>query len=262
MDSHNISVDTVEKFWDTRPCNIRHSKKLVGSRDYFDEVERKRYFVEPHILEFANFKKWNNKRVLEIGCGIGTDAVNFARNDAIYTGVELSNESLQLALQRFKVIGLEGNLVRGNCERLENFLEPQSFDLIYSFGVLHHTPDISMALQSLKNFCHESTAIKIMVYATNSYKQKMIDAGMDQPEAQFGCPIANTYEVTEITRLLADSGIQIVSVKQAHIFPYQIEPYKEGIYLKQPWFENMPDEIFQVLENNFGWHLLIEAKLK
>ena len=258
----NVDINTVEKFWDARPCNIRHSKKLVGSREYFDEVERKKYFVEPHILEFANFEKWNNKRVLEIGCGIGTDAINFARNGAVYTGVELSNESLKLALQRFEVFGLKGNLNRGNCERLEDFLEPQTFDLIYSFGVLHHTPDISMALRSLKNFCHESTTIKIMVYATNSYKQKMIDAGMDQPEAQFGCPIANTYEVSEITRLLAESGIQIINIKQAHIFPYQIEPYKEGIYLKQPWFENMPDEIFQVLENNFGWHLLVEAKLK
>ena len=258
----NVDINTVEKFWDARPCNIRHSKKMVGSRDYFDEVESKKYFVEPHILEFADFEKWHKKHVLEIGCGIGTDAVNFARNGAFYTGVELSNESLQLALKRFEVFGLKGNLIRGNCERLEDFLKPQTFDLIYSFGVLHHTPDISMALQSLKKFCHESTTIKIMVYATNSYKQKMIDAGMDQPEAQFGCPIANTYEVSEITRLLAESGIQIINIKQAHIFPYQIEPYKEGVYLKQPWFENMPDEIFQVLENNFGWHLLVEAKLK
>ena len=101
-----------------------------------------------------------------------------------------------------------------------------------------------------------------MVYATNSYKQKMIDAGLDQPEAQFGCPIANTYEVSEVNSLLAEVGMKTVRIKQAHIFPYQIEAYKENIYLKQPWFENMPDEVFKVLEDNFGWHLLVEAKLK
>ena len=262
MESLKVDIEKVEKFWDARPCNIRHSKKPFGSKEYFDEVETKKYFVEPHILDFANFKNMTNKKVLEIGCGIGTDATNFARNGAIYTGVEISNESLQVAKKRFEVFGLIGNLVRGNCENLEQILEIQTFDLIYSFGVLHHTPDISMALQSLKKYCNEKTTIKIMVYATNSYKQKMIEAGLDQPEAQFGCPIANTYEVSEVNSLLAEAGMKSVRIKQAHIFPYQIEPYKENIYLKQPWFENMPDEVFKVLEDNFGWHLLVEAKLK
>lgn len=262
MGSQRVNIIEVEKFWDARPCNIKHSKKPFGSKEYFNEVEKKKYFVEPHILDFVKFENWTGKKVLEIGCGIGTDAVNFVRNGAVYTGVELSNESLQVAKRRFEVFGLKGNLVKGNCENLEQFLEIQTYDLIYSFGVLHHTPNIFLALKSLKKFANKKSNIKIMVYAANSYKKKLIDAGLDQPEAQYGCPIANTFEKSEVVNLFDQAGMQIVKITQAHIFPYQIEPYKENVYLKQPWFEAMPGEIFQVLEDNFGWHLLVEAKLK
>ena len=86
------SLEVVEQYWDTRPCNIRHSDKEVGTLEYFEEVEKRKYFVEPHIPTFADFQSWREKRVLEIGCGIGTDAINFAKNGAIYTGIELSEK--------------------------------------------------------------------------------------------------------------------------------------------------------------------------
>jgi 2-polyprenyl-3-methyl-5-hydroxy-6-metoxy-1,4-benzoquinol methylase len=66
----------------------------VGTREYFDEVEARKYFVEPHIPEFAQFKQWKGKKVLEIGCGIGTDSVNFARAGADLAAIEISEKSL------------------------------------------------------------------------------------------------------------------------------------------------------------------------
>jgi hypothetical protein len=117
-----------------------------------------------------------------------------------------------------------------------------------------------LALKQIRNYCHEKSKVKIMVYASNSYKQKMIESGLDQPEAQYGCPIANTYTMDEITEILKDSGFEVTYIYQSHIFPYQVEPYKNYNYLKQPWFEAMPSEVFDVLEKNFGWHLLIDAK--
>ena len=253
-----IGIDQVRNYWDSRPCNIRHSAAPIGTRQYFEEITERKYFVEPHIPGFAQFDKWSKKTVLEIGCGIGTDAVSFAKMGAEYTGIELSAESLQLAQKRFELFGLEGKFVLGDAEEL-NIEEFKTYDLIYSFGVLHHTPDIQKALRNIRKLSHKNSQIKIMLYAKNSWKQKMIDGGLDQPEAQFGCPIANSYSKEEVEAMMTDSGFEVTSIRQDHIFPYVVQDYKEYKYVREPWFQEMPPKMFSILEKNFGWHLLIDA---
>ena len=254
------TIEEVKKFWDDRPCNVRHSSKEVGTKEYFDEVETKKFFVEPHILEFTNFPEWEGKKVLEIGCGLATAGINFASNGADYTGVELSEESLTLARKRFEVFGQEGNFYSGNAEELSSFVPVETYDLIYSFGVIHHSPQPEKIISEIKKYMNENSVLKIMLYAKDSWKNYMIESGLDQPEAQYGCPIANTYTKQDVVELL--DGYEVLSIEQDHIFPYQVEPYKRGEYIKQPWFESMPPEMFRTLEKNLGWHLLITARLK
>jgi SAM-dependent methyltransferase len=253
-------IDSVKSFWDSRPCNIKHSNKEIGTKEFFDEVEKRKYFVEPHIPKFAQFEKWKGKKVLEIGCGIGTDATNFARSGAVYTGVELSSSSLELAKKRFEIYGLTGKFYEANAENLDLVLDDQQYDLIYSFGVLHHTPDIKKSFKQIVNFASEKTEIKIMLYAKNSWKQKMIDVGLDQPEAKFGCPIANSYDREELEVIFAQCGLRLEAFQQDHIFPYVVEDYKNYNYTVQPWFKEMPEEMFRALETAFGWHALIQAR--
>jgi 2-polyprenyl-3-methyl-5-hydroxy-6-metoxy-1,4-benzoquinol methylase len=112
------TLNDVRRFWDARPCNIRHSSAPVGTHQYFEEVERRKYTVEPHVPRFAEFSSWRGKSVLEVGCGIGTDAKNFAAAGADYTGIELSSESLAITRQRFKVYGLRGTFMEGNIEEV------------------------------------------------------------------------------------------------------------------------------------------------
>jgi SAM-dependent methyltransferase len=250
-------IDDVRRFWDQRPCNVRHSLQPIGSKEYFDEVERRKYFVEPHIPDFAEFDKWCGKRVLEIGCGIGTDAVNFARARADYTGVELSGESLALAKKRFEVYGLTGRLLQCNAEEVDRELASECYDLIYSFGVIHHSPHPERIVAAARQLIDPAGELRIMLYAKNSWKNFMIEEGFDQPEAQTGCPIANTYTKEEVTELL--TGFQIDSITQDHIFPYRIEDYVEYRHRRQPWFEHMPEQLFRALERRLGWHMLIKA---
>tara|TARA_Y100001954_G_C15688501_1_gene541490 strand:+ start:51 stop:821 length:771 start_codon:yes stop_codon:yes gene_type:complete len=254
------TIENVKEYWNDRPCNIRHSKKEIGTKEYFDEVENKKFFAEPHIKTFTEFDRWNGKKVLEIGCGLATVGINFASHGANYTGVELSDESLKLAKQRFDVYDLQGKFFSGNAEHLSTFVPIDNYDLIYSFGVIHHSPHPEKIIYEIKKYMNKNSVLKIMLYAKNSWKNYMIESGLDQPEAQYGCPIAHTYTKNEVVDLL--QGYDIISIEQDHIFPYQIEPYKRGEYIKQPWFESMPLNMFRTLEKNLGWHLLITAKLK
>ena len=253
------AIEDVADYWNRRPCNIRHSLKAIGSRDYFDEVEARKYFVEPHIPAFAEFERWEGKRVLEIGCGLGTDATNFARAGANYTGVELSSASLELARRRFEVFGLKGTFHEGNAEQVDAIVPARAFDLVYSFGVIHHTVTPRNVIEAARRVVADDGELRIMLYNKNSWKDVMIGAGFDQPEAQSGCPIAFTYTDPEVRDLLAGQ-FEVTEIRPEHIFPYVIEQYLKYEYEPQPWFKAMPEAMFRALEQAFGWHLLIKAR--
>ncbi len=252
-------IESVKDYWNARPCNIRHSQSPIGTLEYFEEVEKKKFYVEPHIITFSDFTNWKGKKVLEIGSGIGTVAINFARHGAHYTGVELSSQSMALTRKRFEVYNEQGTFYEGNAEELSSFVPVEKYDLIYSFGVIHHSPHPQKIIAELTKYMHKDTVLKIMLYSTISWKNYMIEAGLDQPEAQYGCPIAYTYTTEDVQELLA--GFTILSCTKDHIFPYQIEPYKQGEYILQPWFAAMPKDMYTTLEKNLGWHTLITAKL-
>jgi len=198
--------------------------------------------------------------VLEIGCGIGTDAVNFARQGAEYVGVELSEVSLELARERFKVLNLDGQFFDADVEELSKSSVPlQPYDLIYAFGVLHHTVNPSRALTELRKFSSKGTELRLMLYAKNSWKAMLIEEGFDQPEAQDGCPIALTYTRESARALVESAGFSITSMRQDHVFPYQVADYVQYRYVKEPYFDAMPSELFALIEKKLGWHLLVTA---
>jgi len=249
------SIENIKDYWNNRPCNLNHSKLEKGSREYFDEVESKKHFVEPHILKFADFSNCNNLKVLEIGCGLGTAAVNFIRNGANYTGIELSNESLKLTKQRFEIYNLSGELYNINAEEDISFLGLNSFDLIYSFGVIHHSPNPEKIVENVYKLLKPNGVFKLMLYAENSWKKMLIDKDQEQYESQNDCPLAYTYTNNQVYKLL--ENFDNINIFQTHIFPYKIDDYKNNIYVKEDWFEAMPDNMFKILEEKLGWHLCI-----
>jgi 2-polyprenyl-3-methyl-5-hydroxy-6-metoxy-1,4-benzoquinol methylase len=275
MSFSEVEIGRVREYWDQRPCNIRHSTQPVGSREYFDEVEARKYLVEPHIPVFAEFEKWRGKRVLEIGCGIGTDTVNFARHGARVTSVDLSEKSLELAQQRAAVYGVQEQVqfYRGNAEELNSFMPVETYDLIYSFGVIHHTPHPERVLEQLRSYAQAGTTVKIMVYHRRSWKVlwillsegrgqfwKLADLVAKNSEAQTGCPITYTYSRREGRELLERHGFSVRSAAVDHIFPYRIQDYVQYRYVAEFYFRWMPAGLFRALERRLGWHLCITAE--
>ena len=257
-ETKSSDISNVYDFWNNRPCNIRHSDKEIGSKEYFMEVSKRKYFVEPHIIPFAEFSKYAGKQVLEVGCGIGTAAQSFAENGAIYCGIDLSDYSIELAKKRFDVFQLKGTFVADNIETPKSDFLDTEYDLVYSFGVLHHTPDAIKAIHNIYNCLKPGGEFKLMMYARNSYKYYQICSGMDQYEAQSGVPIANVYTNEEIQTLLHE--FEDIHICQTHIFPWQIDEYKKYQYVKTPFFQNMTDDEFAMMERILGWHLCITCK--
>jgi UDPglucose 6-dehydrogenase len=251
-------LDDVYEFWNKRPCNIKHSNKEIGTKEYFEEVTKRKYFVESHILSFADFANYAGKNVLEVGCGIGTAAQSFVENGANYTGIDLSDYSIELAKKRFEVFQLSGNFFVDNIETPSSIIRENQYDLIYSFGVLHHTPDVVRAIRCIYDQLKPGGEFKLMMYAKNSYKYYQICSGIDQYEAQSGVPIANVYSNDEINELLQD--FQDVQIWQTHIFPWSIDEYKQYNYVKTPFFETMSVDEFNMMERVLGWHLCITCK--
>jgi 2-polyprenyl-3-methyl-5-hydroxy-6-metoxy-1,4-benzoquinol methylase len=269
-----IPIDNVREYWNRRPCNIRHSSREVGTREYFDEVEAKKYFAEPHIPGFAEFSRYRGRKVLEIGCGIGTDTINFARYGARVTAVDLSEKSLTIARRRAEVFGVSDRIrfYQANAEELTSTIPVEPYDLIYSFGVIHHTPRPSRVLDQLRAYTKPDTTLKLMVYHHYSWKVFWIvmryglgqfwrtrDLVARYSEAQTGCPVTYTYSRESARKWLAESGFETVDATVDHIFPYRFPDYNEHQYVKVWYFRWLPPPIFRWLERNFGWHLCLTA---
>ena len=245
--------DPVYQYWNDRPCNIKHSNKPVGTKEYFMEVTARKYFVEHHIPSFVQFEKYNGKRVLEVGCGIGTAAQTFVEHGAYYNGIDISDYSIELSKKRFEVFGLHGSFDVHDIQKPRN--EYGAFDFVYSFGVLHHIENIHAALQNIYNCLKPGGEFKLMLYAKNSYKYNQILQGNDQFEAQSGVPIANVYTNEEVHNLL--SNFMDIQIKQCFIFPYKIEEYKNYKYILEEPFASMSENEYIKMEKQLGWHLCI-----
>jgi ubiquinone/menaquinone biosynthesis C-methylase UbiE len=271
----DTSIDRVREYWNNRPCNLRHSPEPVGTRAYFDQVEARKYFVEPHIPGFAEHARWAGKRVLEVGCGLGTDTINFARAGAQVTAVDLSTASLELARKRAEVFGLQNRIrfIEANAERLAEFVNPEPYDLVYSFGVIHHTPHPERALQEIRrHFTGPNTTLKMMVYYKWSWKVfailfkeahgafwRLDDAVARNSEAQTGCPVTYTYTKKSLRHWLENTGFVVEEMFVDHIFPYRVPDYVKYHYVKGFPFNVLPHTVTRALERRLGWHLCVTA---
>ena len=270
-------ITKVSEYWNARPCNIHHSPKPVGTREYYDEVESRKYNVEYHIPQFAQFERWNGKKVLEIGCGIGTDTMSFARAGALVTAVDLTEKSLEVARKRAKVFGFEDRVsfIQANAEKLSESVPVEPYDLVYSFGVIHHTPHPERVLDEIRKYVKPESTLKIMVYNRWSWKVlwvlfiygkgqfwKLDRLIAEYSEAQTGCPVTYSYSRTDGRRLLEAHGFEVKDVMVDHIFPYSIPEYVQYRYKMVWYFRWMPRFLFRALERAFGWHLCLTAKPK
>jgi len=265
---------STQAYWNKRPCNSLHSKEPTDSLLYSRQVSWRKYTVEPHILTFADHKAWCEKMVLDLGCGIGTDSLQFAYCGARVTAVDFSQQSLDILHQRARAENQTGRILalQQDIEDL-HMLDANKFDLVYSFGVLHHTPDPVAALTQAHRVAKPGAELRFMVYHRYSWKALWILATYGKfqfwkwgeliqrySEAQTGSPLTRTYTRRGVKALALAAGWTVTKTQVAHIFPYNIVDYKLGRLTKEWYWRLLPKPVFVLLERLLGWHLLVWAR--
>ena len=157
----------VQSFWDSQPCGTKFTRHGWGTPDFFRSLEEHRYRLEPHIAELAAFPATLGKRVLEIGCGLGTDGVQFAKAGASYVGLDLSLRSVPLAKKNFEWQDLSASLLVSDAESLP--IRDDSVDVVYSHGVLHHTPRVQEAVNEIHRVLRPGGLAVVMLYHRSSF---------------------------------------------------------------------------------------------
>ena len=169
-DSNNLK-ERVRAFWQANPCGTKFADAAPGTRRFFELVEEHRYQKEWHIPQAAGFDAARNLKVLEIGCGLGTDGAQFAKAGADYTGIDLTDAAIELAQKRFELFSLPGKFQTADAENLD--FADDSFDLVYSHGVLHHTPDTERAIKEIHRVLRPGGRAVVMLYHRDSYNYRV-----------------------------------------------------------------------------------------
>lgn len=161
------NIKQVEDFWNNNLCG----KQFVGisfpSEEFFIQYTNFRYNKTHHLNSCINWQSAKDKDVLEIGLGIGADAVRWARHAKTYTGVDLTNEAVYATQLHFKYMGLSGNILQDNAENLS--LPSRAFDLVYSHGVLHHTTNTLQTFKEINRVLRPGGSFIVMLYSKGSF---------------------------------------------------------------------------------------------
>ena len=245
--------EAVRHFWDVQPCGSAAVSGEIGSRDFFDQVEAHRYRAEWFIPCLVEFTRWRGKRVLEIGCGLGTDTLQFLRAGAEVTALDLSGRSVGLAQQRARYEGYRALFLNADAEGLP--FADGSFDLVYSWGVLHHTPDTERAIAEVRRVLRASATALTMLYHRHSLRalETYIVYGLlrGRPLASLRqllarhqeSPGTKAYTRGEVEQMFrAFSALRVKPI----LTPYDTRP---PLY---PWLRHL-------LPDALGWFLFIEA---
>jgi len=166
MDNKNLK-NKVYDFWNQTPCESQYSNQEKYSKEYFDEIEKKRYGPESEVIKFAEWPLFKGKKILEVGVGVGSDFIQFIRAGALAYGIDLTPNAIEHTKKRLEIYGLTAKDIRvGDAENIS--YEENTFDLVYSFGVIHHSPNTVKAFEEIVRVTKPGGLCKIMVYNRHS----------------------------------------------------------------------------------------------
>ena len=196
----------VEEFWNSHLCGKQFIKERCPSKAFFHQYRQFRYKKEHHLNVLIDWESARNKDVLEIGSGVGADGTRWAKHARSYTGIDLTEEAVAATSLHFELLNLKGNVVQSNAEALP--FQDDKFDIVYSHGVLHHTPSIKKALREISRVLRRNGEVILMLYTKNS--------------ANYWLRIQVYFRIRFLVTLLADMlGLRLAEPWKTHLKNYR-----------------------------------------
>jgi len=264
----------VKGHWESEACGSRYGDDLNG-KSRFDQISLARYTLEPYISSFANFKNAKDKNVLEIGVGAGSDFQQWCNYATHATGVDLTDTAINLTRERLNVNSISPSsytLQRADAESLP--FSDNSFDIVYSWGVLHHTPDTHRAFREAFRVLKPGGTIKAMIYhvpswtgfllylqhalARGRFKRTMKDVVFHHLES----PGTKAYTTREAESFLIELGFSKLTL-YTKLGPGDLlaikpsEKYQSSVY-RMAW-RVYPRFLVRLIGDRFGLYMLITA---
>jgi ubiquinone/menaquinone biosynthesis C-methylase UbiE len=249
---------SVKAFWDEAPCGTRDVPFAPGSKEFFEAIECHRYKVEPCIQHYARFQQWRQRRVLEVGCGVGTDLLQFARGGAEVQGVDLSSRSVEWAKRRFELYGFESDIREADAEALP--FPDDTFDLAYSWGVIHHAPHPPRVVREIYRVLKPGGQICVMIY----HKYSLFCV-----QAYLSCGLFRLQPFQGLDRIIANHlespGTRVYTRRQARelfqdFSEVSVEPVLTRHDLRYWRRRYLPIWMMKLVPAAFGWFMVIQGR--
>ena len=245
------TLTAVRDFWEHNVCGEHYlESERQGSRAYFETITQERYRWHYHLPAFLDEVAQHGSTVLEIGCGMGIDSSELAKRGLQVTAIDLTLTGIKLARRNFQRLGLSGNFQVGNAEALH--FADNSFDCVYSFGVLHHTPSTQQAIREVKRVLKPDGYAFIMLYSRCSLNfavHSLLNRSFEYAKnPEIDAPVTRVYSRAELQVLFADfvDG----TFRKRYLFG--------GGYKPLAYF--MPRFLNDWTGRLLGWHWLIRAQ--
>ena len=257
------------RLWNADPCGGAAGGAPEGSQDFFASIDRDRYGAyAPWLPSAGEFDRHSNEYLLEIGCGMGTDLASFARGGARTVAVDLTTRHLSIAKQRLHGQGSPVRLVRSDGEILP--FRDETFDVVYSFGVLHHTPGTQTAIDEAYRVLKPGGRAIIAMYHRDSafywfytiFIRGVLKAGLlrqgyrrlvadiEQHDHTDALPLVKVYSRGQLQRLFA--RFRFVETEVHHLQPSHFS------YLA-PIARRLPASWMDAASRHLGWYVFAKA---
>lgn len=263
--NNEVLKNCVKKYWNFASCGTEFIKKTKFSTEYFDAIQDFRYTIEPEIFSFAQFTRFHGKTVLEVGIGAGTDFLQWVKSGAVCYGIDLTEEAIANVSQLLAQQNLSAVEIKvADAEHIpytENF-----FDLTYSWGVIHHSPDTIRCLDEIIRVTKPGGTIKLMVYNRRSlfafYMYLRYALLKGKPFQSFSKVIydhqesigTKAYTRKELINILATKSVDIVSIKSP-------VTNHDLLYYKSKLIRFIPYILACICGwNSAGWFMQVELK--